>query len=213
MKATLAALALTAAFSIAAAPQMPAAAQAEMDKLAALIPQVRNNPAEAAIIAAKGTGQFTTDGKEPQFIRSKEMNMSGKIQKAVAMDGVIVGSRGTRTAEDQRFLEMNNLVKTYVLKAITTPRNAGSAPSLRTSADNDRKVYRNRVRYVAKALNADISNLELFWSKEDVMSDIENTKADVAALQAELARLRRQGDASAVEINDLQNKLRHAQDQ
>ena len=100
-----------------------------------------------------------------------------------------------------------------MLKATTTPRNAGLAPSLRTSADNDRKVYRNRVRYVAKALNADISNLELFWSKEDVMSDIENTKADVAALQAELARLRRQGDASAVEINDLQNKLRHAQDQ
>ena len=178
------------------------AAESDLARLSQKVPEIRFNQAAAAIAVAKATGKFSTDRKEPEYIRNGERNMSGKLNKAAAYDGATVGVGQQRTAEEQRFLEINQLVA-----SIPPPRQSKQIVAIDSRARAvslvDRLFFRNRIRYVAKALGEDISASEQVWATEDLKTETEKNMAEIQAIKNELRR--QQADR-----NQLENDLRRA---
>jgi hypothetical protein len=182
--------------------QAPAAIAAEMDRLAAQSPRIVSDPAGRAILAAKASGRFKTDKQAPTSVRDRHTGIGGDLKSAVAHDGVQIPN--VRSAEDQRFLEMNDLVPRFSAKAVRTRSVLEKTPYEEAIEAEKVRVYRNRYRYVARILELDISAIEQKWHAEDAAVEIRKVKAEVAAIKAGVEDARQR---QTRELNELQNEL------
>lgn len=168
---------------------LPPAALAELDRIIEALPPTKHSPDTAVLIIAKAAKVFRTDGKPPQYVTHRDISISGKPLRCVAYDGVTVGTGCTRTAEEQRFLELNDLVLTFQPKAGAQSKVVEISPAGQPVSAAERAVYRSRIRYIAMLLEADISNMERFWMKYDITEGIQDTKSRVDTM------IRKQRDA------------------
>lgn len=147
----------------------------EIERLKKTNPQLANDPAALAIFAAKASGNYSTDKRDPQHVVKRSLDINGHLKTGTTLEEILVNPSG-RTSEMQRFLEMHDLAAT---KPIRGPD--GTKELIR--------IARNRIRFVAAILNQDISKMEEAWKQEDLTSALNDMNAALRAISVQQERL------------------------
>ena len=170
----LAAWALT--LTLAAVPPTLPQIAAEIERLTKANPQLAQDPAALSIFAAKASGNYSIDRRDPQYVVKRGFDINGRLKTGTTYEEIMLNQFG-RTAEMQRFLEMHDLAATKPAKGPD-----GSKEMIR--------IARNRIRYVAAIFQRDISKLEEVWRNEDLTSaltDMNEALKSIAIQQGRIA--------------------------